>query len=48
MGRPAKGGESVWIGKDRSESTLKGWLESVPIEKRKAIDLFAMDMQRGG
>lgn len=39
-------GEPVWIGKGRSENTLKGWLESLPLEQRRAIDLFAMDMHR--
>jgi transposase len=39
-------GEPVWIGKGRSEITLKGWLESLPLEQRRAIDLFAMDMHR--
>jgi transposase len=39
-------GEPVWIGKGRSEITLKGWLESLPLEQRRVIDLFAMDMHR--
>jgi len=39
-------GEPVWIGKGRSEVTLKSWLESLTLEQRKAIDLFAMDMHR--
>jgi transposase len=39
-------GEPVWIGKGRSENALKAWLESLPLEQRRAIDLFAMDMHR--
>ncbi|MBL0194890.1 MAG: transposase [Myxococcales bacterium] len=40
-------GEPVWIGHGRSEATLRGWLESLSLEQRSTIKLFAMDLHRG-
>jgi transposase len=40
-------GEPVWIGKDRTEMTLRRWLESLPREQKATIQLFAMDLHRG-
>jgi transposase len=40
-------GEPVWIGKDRTEMTLRRWLESLPPEQKATIQLFAMDLHRG-
>jgi len=39
-------GEPVWIGRGRSEETLRHWLLGLPQEKRSAIQLFAMDLHR--
>ncbi len=39
-------GEPVWLGKGRSEATLRRWLESLSREQRAAIQLFAMDLHR--
>jgi transposase len=39
-------GEPVWIGKGRSEKTLRRWLESLPREQKAEIKLFAMDLHR--
>jgi transposase len=39
-------GEPVWIGKGRSEETLKRWLQSLSKEQKAGIQLFAMDMLR--
>jgi transposase len=39
-------GEPVWIGKGRDEDTLKRWLQSLSIEQKATIELFAMDMHR--
>jgi transposase len=39
-------GEPVWIGKGRSEDTLKRWLQSLSHEQKATIALFAMDMHR--
>jgi transposase len=40
-------GEPVWIGKDRSEMTLRRWLESLSREQKATIQLFAMDLHKG-
>ncbi|MBK6465288.1 MAG: transposase, partial [Myxococcales bacterium] len=40
-------GEPVWIGHGRSETTLQNWLESLSLEQRSTIKLFAMDLHRG-
>jgi len=37
-------GEPVWIGFGRKEETLKQWLSTVSLPKKKAIRLFATDM----
>jgi transposase len=39
-------GEPVWIGRGRSENTLRRWLESLPREQKAGIQLFAMDLHR--
>jgi transposase len=39
-------GEPVWIGKGRSEDTLKRWLQSLSREQKATIALVAMDMHR--
>jgi len=39
-------GEPLWIGKGRSEETLKGWLQSLSAEQKATIELVAMDMHR--
>jgi transposase len=39
-------GEPLWIGKGRSENTLKRWLQSLSPEQKATIELFAMDMHR--
>jgi len=39
-------GEPVWIGRGRSEETLRHWLLGLSREKRSAIQLFAMDLHR--
>jgi transposase len=39
-------GEPVWIGRGRSEDTLRRWLESLPREQKAGIQLFAMDLHR--
>jgi transposase len=39
-------GEPVWIGKGRSEDTLKRWLRSLSREQKATIELFAMDLHR--
>lgn len=39
-------GEPVWIGRGRSEKTLARWLESLSLEQRSTIQLFAMDLHR--
>ncbi len=35
------------LGHGRSEATLRGWLESLSLEQRSTIKLFAMDLHRG-
>jgi transposase len=37
-------GEPVWIGYGRDKETLRQWLDSLSDERKKAIELFAMDM----
>jgi hypothetical protein len=39
-------GEPVWLGKGRSEGTLKRWLQSLSRDQKAAITLVAMDMHR--
>src|SRR5690606_29039775 len=39
-------GEPVWIGRGRSEDTLRRWLESLSPEQKAGIELFAMDLHR--
>ncbi len=39
-------GEPVWIGRSRSEKTLRRWLESLTREQKATIQLFAMDLHR--
>jgi transposase len=39
-------GEPVWIGKGRSEQTLRQWLLRLSDEQKSAIQLFAMDLHR--
>ena len=39
-------GEPVWIGKGRSEDTLKRWLQSLSSEQKATMELLAMDMHR--
>ena len=39
-------GEPMWIGKGRSENTLKRWLQSLSAEQKATLELFAMDMHR--
>ena len=39
-------GEPLWIGKGRSEATLRRWLQSLSREQRSTIQLFAMDLHR--
>jgi len=39
-------GEPVWIGKGRSEDTLKSWLQSLSAEQKATVELFAMDLHR--
>jgi transposase len=39
-------GEPLWIGYGRSEATLKIWIDTLPLEQKAAIVLFAMDMHR--
>ena len=36
----------MWIGKGRSEATLKRWLHSLSSEQKATLELFAMDMHR--
>jgi transposase len=37
-------GEPVWIGYGRGKDTLRQWLDSLSDQRKKAIELFAMDM----
>jgi len=37
-------GEPIWIGKGRSEATLRRWLESLSIVQKAQIQLVAVDM----
>lgn len=39
-------GEPVWIGRGRSEATLRRWLQSLSREQKATIKLFAMDLHR--
>jgi transposase len=39
-------GEPLWIGKGRSEATLRRWLQSLSRDQRAGIQLFAMDLHR--
>lgn len=37
-------GEPIWIGYGRSEATLKSWLDTLTLQQKKRLRLFAMDM----
>jgi len=37
-------GEPIWIGYGRGKNTLRTWLDALTDERKKAIELFAMDM----
>jgi transposase len=39
-------GEPLWIGRGRTEQTLRRWLESLSHEQKAAIRLVAMDLHR--
>lgn len=39
-------GEPLWIGPDRREETVRGWLSTLPLDQKSAIELAAMDMHR--
>lgn len=39
-------GEPVWIGRGRTEQTLRRWLESLSRDQKATITLFAMDLLR--
>jgi len=39
-------GEPLWIGKGRSEDTLKGWTLGLSAEQKATLQLVAMDMHR--
>jgi transposase len=39
-------GEPVWIGRGRTEHTLRRWLESLSREQKATIAVFAMDLHR--
>lgn len=39
-------GEPIWIGRGRSENTLRHWLLGLSREQRATVQLFAMDLHR--